>query len=125
MDGEHRRDKTAAPEAAGHLPQHQKQQHRAGGVKEHIDQMMRPGRHHLVNVFLHAASAMLLFLVLRRMNGGLWRSAFVAAVFAVHPLRAESAAWASERKDVLSGVFFMLTLWAYWGMKRENPNNHG
>ena len=71
------------------------------------------GGHHLTNVALHAVAAALLFLVLRGMTGKPWRSAFVAAVFAIHPLRAESVAWVSERKDVLSGVFFMLTLWAY------------
>ncbi len=71
------------------------------------------GGHHITNVVLHATASVLLFLVLRTMTGALWRSAFVAAVFAVHPLRAESVAWISERKDVLSGVFFMLTLWAY------------
>ena len=71
------------------------------------------GGHHLTNVALHAAAAVLLFLALREMTGSLWRSAFVAAVFAIHPLRVESVAWIAERKDVLSGVFFMLTLWAY------------
>ena len=74
---------------------------------------LNPGGHHLTNVLLHTATAILLFLVLRRMTGFLWRSAFVAAVFAIHPLRAESVAWVAERKDVLSGLFFMLTLWAY------------
>jgi tetratricopeptide (TPR) repeat protein len=74
---------------------------------------LRAGGHHLVNVLFHAATAVLLFLVLRRMTGSLWRSAFVAAVFAVHPLRAESVAWVSERKDVLSGFFFMLAIGAY------------
>ena len=72
-----------------------------------------PAGQHLTNVILHAANAVLLFLVLRRMTGIRWTSAFVAAVFAIHPLRAESVAWVSERKDVLSGLFFMLTLWAY------------
>jgi Flp pilus assembly protein TadD len=71
------------------------------------------GGHHLTNVFLHAACAVLLFLMLLDMTGALWRSGFVAAVFAIHPLRVESVAWVSELKDVLSGVFFMLTLWAY------------
>src|SRR5208282_314920 len=71
------------------------------------------GGHHLVNVLWHAANAVLLFLVLRQMTGSLWRSAFVAAVFAVHPLRAESVAWVSERKDVMSGFFFILTMGAY------------
>ncbi|MGD1085372.1 MAG: tetratricopeptide repeat protein, partial [Verrucomicrobiota bacterium] len=71
------------------------------------------GGHHLTNVALHTVTTVLLFLVLRAMTGALWRSGFVAAVFAIHPLRAESVAWVSERKDVLSGMFFMLTLWAY------------
>lgn len=71
------------------------------------------GEHHLTNVLLHAASAIILFLVLRQITGALWRSAFVASVFAVHPLHVESVAWVAERKDVLSGLFFMLTLWAY------------
>lgn len=71
------------------------------------------GGHHLTNVLLHTASVMVLFLVLWQMTGALWRSAFVGAVFAVHPLHVESVAWVAERKDVLSGFFFMLTLWAY------------
>jgi tetratricopeptide (TPR) repeat protein len=74
---------------------------------------LSPAGHHFTNVLLHTATAILLFLVLRRMTGFLWRSAFVAAVFAIHPLRVESVAWVAERKDVLSGLFFMLTLWAY------------
>jgi tetratricopeptide (TPR) repeat protein len=74
---------------------------------------LAPAGHHLTNVLLHATVAILLFLVLREMTGELWRSAFVAAVFAIHPLRVESVAWVSERKDVLSGLFFMLTIWAY------------
>lgn len=71
------------------------------------------GKHHLVNVLLHAATAIALFLVLWRMTAALWCSAFVAAVFAIHPLRVESVAWVAERKDVLSGLFFVLTLGAY------------
>ena len=74
---------------------------------------VNPGGHHLTNLLLHAATAILLFLVLRRMTGFLWRSMFVAAVFAIHPLRVESVAWVAERKDVLSGLFFMLSLWFY------------
>ncbi len=74
---------------------------------------LRAGGHHLTNVLLHAAAAILLFLALRQMTGALWRSAFVAALFAIHPQRVESVAWIAERKDVLSGVFFMLTILAY------------
>ena len=70
-------------------------------------------------MLLHAATAILLFLVLRAMTGDLWPSAFVAAVFAIHPLRVESVAWVAERKDVLSGLFFMLTLGAYVGYVRR------
>ena len=68
---------------------------------------------HLVNVLLHSANAVLLFLASRRLTGTTWRSACAAAIFALHPLRVESVAWISERKDVLSGFFFMLTLWAW------------
>jgi tetratricopeptide (TPR) repeat protein len=71
------------------------------------------GAHHFINVLLHALSASMLFLVLQQMTGALWRSAFVALLFAIHPLRVESVAWIAERKDVLSGFFFMLTLGAY------------
>ena len=74
---------------------------------------LNPAGHHLTNVLLHTATVILLFLVLREMTGALWRSAFVAALFAIHPLRAESVAWVSERKDLLSGLFFMLTIGAY------------
>ena len=74
---------------------------------------LNPGAEHTVNILFHTASAMLLFLVLQRMTGAVWRNAAVAAVFAWHPLRVESVAWISERKDVLCGFFFMLTLWAW------------
>ena len=74
---------------------------------------LKAGWHHFTNVLLHTLAAMLLFLALQQMTGAVWRSAFVAAVFAIHPLRVESVAWIAERKDVLSGVFFMLTLLAY------------
>ena len=77
------------------------------------------GGHHLTSVLLHAATAVLLFLVLRQMTGRLWPSALAAAVFALHPLRVESVAWVAERKDVLGGLFFMLTLWAYVGYVRR------
>jgi tetratricopeptide (TPR) repeat protein len=82
---------------------------------------LNPWGYHLTNVELHAATAALLFLVLREMTGRFWPSALVAALFAVHPLRAESVAWVTERKDVLSGLFFMLTIGAYvrYARKRE------
>ena len=70
--------------------------------------------HHLVNVLWHLANVLLLFGVMQKMTGRLWCSALVAALFAWHPLRAESVAWISERKDVLSGFFWIATLWAYW-----------
>ena len=71
---------------------------------------LKAGGYHFTNVLLHGAAAILLFLVLRKMTAALWRSAFVAALFAIHPLRVESVAWVAERKDVLSGVFFMLLI---------------
>jgi Flp pilus assembly protein TadD len=74
---------------------------------------LKAGWHHLTNVLLHCVAAVLLFVALERMTGALWRSAFVSAVFAVHPLHVESVAWIAERKDVLSALFFMLTLLAY------------
>ncbi len=74
---------------------------------------LNAGWHHFTNVLLHTLAAILLFLALQQMTGAIWRSAFVAAVFAIHPLRVESVAWIAERKDVLSGVCFMLTLLAY------------
>jgi hypothetical protein len=80
---------------------------------------LQAGWHHFTNVLLHTVAVILLFLVFRKMTGALWPSAFVAAVFAIHPLRVESVAWIAERKDVLSGVFFMLTLGAYVRYVRE------
>jgi tetratricopeptide (TPR) repeat protein len=72
-----------------------------------------PGSFHLVNVFLHLANTLLLFAVLRKMTGALWQSAFVAAAFALHPMHVESVAWITERKDVLSSMFWFLTMLAY------------
>ncbi len=68
---------------------------------------------HVVNMLLHVANTLLLLIVLKRMTGGLWPSAFVAAVFGLHPLHVESVAWVAERKDVLSTFFWMLTMLAY------------
>lgn len=89
---------------------------------------LHAGGYHLTNILLHAATSVLLFLVLLQLMGGragksaggaatpadaLWPCAFVAALFAIHPLRVESVAWVTERKDVLSGLFFVLTIGAY------------
>ena len=74
---------------------------------------LNPSGHHLVNVLLHVANSVLVFALLRRLTGSVWRSAFVAAFFAWHPLHVESVAWASERKDVLSAFFGLLTLLAW------------
>jgi len=72
-----------------------------------------PAGHHLVNLVLHAANVLLLFVVLERMSGAIWQSAFVAALFALHPLHVESVAWIADRKDVLRALFWMLTLLFY------------
>ena len=89
---------------------------------------LQPWGHHLTNVILHALATVFLFLALRALltpsslrlstlnsqpSTSLWPSFLIAALFAIHPLRVESVAWVSERKDVLSGVFFAATLWAY------------
>ena len=74
---------------------------------------LNPGPQHLVSVLLHIANTLLLFLILQNLTGAQWKSAFVAALFALHPLHTESVAWIAERKDVLSTLFWLLTLWAY------------
>ncbi len=81
-----------------------------------------PGWHHLVNVGLHLINTALLFLLLQRATGATWRSAFAAALFGLHPLHVESVAWISERKDVLSTVFWLLTTlaWLAW-VRRPSP----
>ena len=73
----------------------------------------RAGMHLLTSVFLHAISTLLLFLALRQLTRTTWPSAFIAALFAIHPMHVESVAWASERKDTLSTLFAMLALWLY------------
>jgi tetratricopeptide (TPR) repeat protein len=80
---------------------------------------MDPGRHHLTNVLFHVFNTLLLFLFLHRMTGALWRSAFVAALFALHPINVESVAWIAERKNVLSTFFGLLALWIYVGYARR------
>jgi len=74
---------------------------------------LNAGGYHLTNLVLHIMSALLLFWLFNRMTGAIWKSAFVAALFALHPLRVESVAWVAERKDVLSAFFWMLTLCLY------------
>jgi tetratricopeptide (TPR) repeat protein len=74
---------------------------------------LNPKWHHLVNLLFHTANALLLFCVLKDMTGALWRSAFVAGLFALHPLHVESVAWVAERKDVLSTLFWLLTMAGY------------
>ena len=73
----------------------------------------RPGRHHLTSLLLHVTNTVLMFLVLQRMTGALWPPALVAAIFALHPLHVESVAWVSERKDVLSTMFWLLCIASY------------
>jgi len=74
---------------------------------------LNPGPHHLLNVALHAMNAALWFVVLGRLRFSVWTAAIAAALWAWHPLRVESVAWVTERKDVLSGLFWILTIWAY------------
>ena len=78
---------------------------------------------HVINVLLHALSAAGLFFALQAMTGSTWRACFVAAVFAIHPLRVESVAWIAERKDVLSALLFVCTLVAYWRYTRQPDAN--
>lgn len=72
-----------------------------------------PGGHHIINLLIHLCNGLLLFIVLREFTGKKWQSGFVAALFLLHPLHVESVAWISERKDVLSAFFWILSMWAY------------
>jgi protein O-mannosyl-transferase len=83
---------------------------------------MKPWGHHLVNVLFHALNAALVFALLRQLTGATWRSLLVAALFALHPLRVESVAWISERKDVLSGFFGLLSLIFYARYAKQLAN---
>ena len=80
---------------------------------------LKAGRHHLTNLLFHTANVLLLFLALRRMTGAAWRSAVVAGLFALHPLQVDTVAWIAERKNVLSTLFWMLTLLAYEAYARR------
>ena len=98
------------------ISQHARNWHPLTTVSHMLDCQLyglNAGWHHATNVFLHIIAVLLLFQVLRKMTDAPWKSAVVAALFAVHPLHVESVAWVSERKDVLSAVFFFLTLGAY------------
>ena len=79
---------------------------------------LNPHGHHLTSLLFHVASTLLLFFVFNRMTKAPWKSAFVAALFAVHPLNVESVAWVAERKNVLSTFFWMLTMAAYAFLRR-------
>jgi protein O-mannosyl-transferase len=86
---------------------------------------LKPGMHHFTNVFFHIANTLLLFYFLRRMTDDVWKSAIVAALFALHPLHVESVAWVSERKDVLSTFFWMLTMISYsWYVKHRTAGRY-
>ncbi len=80
---------------------------------------LNPTGHHLVSVAIHIVNALLLFWILKNITGTMWASAFVAAVFALHPVQVESVAWAAERKTVLSGLFWLLTMAAYIRYARQ------
>ncbi|MEA2735541.1 MAG: protein O-mannosyl-transferase, partial [Humisphaera sp.] len=90
-----------------------------------LDRELWPGNaraYHLLSILGHTANGVLLFLVLRSMTGATWRSALVAGLFALHPLRVESVAWIAERKDVLSGFFWILAIGAYTRYARSSPH---
>jgi len=102
--------------AGAFINQHARNWHPLTTVSHMLDCQLydlNAGGHHATNIILHTIAVLLLFQVLRKMTGAVWRSAIVAALFAVHPLHVESVAWVSERKDVLSAVFFFLMLYAY------------
>jgi tetratricopeptide (TPR) repeat protein len=86
---------------------------------------LKPAGHHLTSLLLHAANTVLLFTLLRKLTGALWRAALVAALFALHPLHVETVAWAADRKDVLSTLFLLLTLLAYaqYVQTKSTPGN--
>jgi len=81
---------------------------------------LNPAGHHFTNLLFHVANTIFLFLLLSRTTGAVWRSALVAALFALHPLHVESVAWVAERKDVLSAFFGLLAIWAYVAYARES-----
>lgn len=84
---------------------------------------LKPWGHHLTSVLIHGLSTVLVFLWLRGMTGAIWRSFVAAVLFGLHPLRVESVAWVAERKDVLSTLFWLLTLLAYTYYVKKSPTN--
>ena len=84
------------------------------------ESLPQPWGYHCTNILIHAINVLVLFMALWRMTSALWPSLLVAVLFGLHPLRAESVAWISERKDVLSGLFFLLTVWAYAAYANHN-----
>ena len=87
---------------------------------------IRAGYHHLDSAFIHTVNSVLLFFTLRKMTGVTWKSGIVAAIFAFHPAHVESVAWVSERKDVLSTLFLLLTIWFYakYAAGEKKPLNY-
>jgi len=88
-------------------------------LAQHAYGRLDPRVFHVTNLLLHLACVLLLFSLLERATGSRWRSAFVAALFAIHPMHVESVAWIAERKDVLSTVFWLLTMWTYVSWVRK------
>lgn len=86
---------------------------------------LNAGGHHATNIIFHIINSILAFVVFRKMTGDFWKSAIVAALFAVHPTHVESVAWVSERKDVLSTMFWLLTMWAYFNYCDTATWKHG
>ena len=86
---------------------------------------LSPAGHHFTSVLFHAINSALLFFVLNAFTASRWKSFAVAALFGFHPLRVESIAWVCERKDVLSGFFFILSLWAYLGYAKKQDVRNG
>ena len=86
---------------------------------------LNPHYHHLISLLFHTANTLLLFLLLQAITGSFPNSFLVAALFAIHPLHVESVAWASERKDLLSALFFLLTIWTYAAYTRRQPGENG
>ena len=85
---------------------------------------MNAGGYHLTNLILHIVNTLLLLLVFHKMTGNLWPSAFIAAMFSVHPLHVESVAWITERKDVISTFFWILTMWSYFSYSKSHNIKH-